>query len=271
MMGLSRQCVGSWVGTLARIGVATMGLAVLIAGCQIGSPSDAEQRNAPGDELRVGKTAGSDGDTPTTGEIHNEFLGLIFERIDARVSQDGPNAVSPANKDDIAFHVANELAAKYGAEPLSMEAVRSAIEQGRKMAMQDPVELVKSALPPDEYKWWDRFASEAEVENARQVYEEMSARYGEPEPGSVLSELVDIAVNSAEFWAERHAEDEPVINTKGDDGPQKGWKKNILRFITIVATDAVAGGLAAGGGGGPVGGAIVGGLASQGADGILFD
>lgn len=48
-----------------------------------------------------------------------------------------------------------------------------------------------------------------------------------------------------------------------------GWLKRVARFLTYVAVDAVSGTLA-NGAGGPVAGAIIGGLASYGADELLF-
>jgi hypothetical protein len=198
------------------------------------------------------------------GQIHNEFLSLLYAEFDTR-------RVSPkdaVSKDLAAYEVANRLAAKYGLEPLTLEEVQQHLERGRQMARQDPVELVRFALGPEEFKWWYRFADEAEVDNARETYEKHCDLYGAPEAGSMLANIIDISLSSAEFWVERRGSQEPKYG-KNLPGIQKAWWKKLLRFATIVTADAVGGGLA-GGTGGVVGAAIVGGLCSHAADDILF-
>jgi hypothetical protein len=199
------------------------------------------------------------------GQIHTELLTLLHSAFEER-------RVSPkdaVSNDLAAYAVANQLAAKYGVEPLTLEEVQRHLERGRQMARQDPVELVKVALSPAEFKWWYRFANEAEVYNARETYIKHCDLYGAPRDGSMLANIIDVSLSSAEFWIDRRGDQEPKYG-KNLPGIQKAWWKKLLRFATVVSVDAVGGGLA-GSAGGPVAGGIVGGLCSHAADDILFD
>jgi hypothetical protein len=87
----------------------------------------------------------------TMGEVHTEFLTLLCAEFDVA----GPEAASPAGGDLAAHRIANQLAAKYGAPPLTMEEVRTHVERGRQLAQRDPVEVVRTVLPPEEFQWWN--------------------------------------------------------------------------------------------------------------------
>jgi hypothetical protein len=158
---------------------------------------------------------------------------------------------------------------KYGLEPLTWEEVQQHLERGRQMAQKDPVDLVRFVLDPEEFKWWYRFANDAEVNDICEAYNKHCKLYGAPEAGSMLAYIVDISLSSAEFWIERRSDQEPKYG-KDLPGIKKVWWKKLLRFATVVSVDAVGGGLA-GSAGGPVAGGIVGGLCSHAADDILFD
>lgn len=198
------------------------------------------------------------------GQVHTELLTSLYSEFDAR----RVSSKDAVDKDLTAYRVANQLAAKYGVEPLTLEEVRQHLERGRQMAQQDPVELVKFVLDPEEFKWWYRFANEAEVDNARETYEKHCDLYGAPEAGSMLANIIDVSLSSAEFWIERRG-DQELTHEKGLPGIQKAWWNKLLRFATLVGVDAVGGGLA-GASGGPIAGGIVGGLCSHAADDILF-
>jgi hypothetical protein len=96
---------------------------------------------------------------------------------------------------------------------------------------------------------------------------------------------MSIVVSSAEFWLEYRGDEEPsfcppAVAAGSKDFPQlvtMGWRQKLIRFAVNVCADAVAGGLAGAGAAGIAGpatgfvsAAVVGGLASHGADNILF-
>jgi len=227
----------------------------------------------------IGTSLGCDTDTTrpvassgaveqSVGELHNQFLTRLYNRFGAQ-RRLSAGSLAPAVEQQLVTDVANEMLTEYGEPTMTAKEVVAAVQEGRAMAQQDPEMLVRSALTEQELIWWDRFASEATPETAADVYADQVKRYGAPGPGSILAEMVDIAVHSSEFWVIVHADDEPIGPGQRTSVPSS-WKKRVLRFTVIVATDGVAGGLAGAGGGGVVGGAIVGGLASYGADCLLF-
>lgn len=205
-------------------------------------------------------------ETAGIGAIHNEFLEHLLTRLGTEKTR-ARGALSAAAQQSAILDVVNEMTDAYGAARLPTEEILAAVARGKFMAQQDPVDLVNAHLDQTEQLWWHRFASEATPESVVDVYRRHVERYGAPIPGSMLANVVDVAVHSAQFWARQHATDEPL---SPHDLALSGWKRRAIRFVTVVATDGVAGGLAAAGGGGPLGGGIVGGLASYGADCLLF-
>jgi hypothetical protein len=206
-------------------------------------------------------------DLPGIGEIHTEFLEAVFQNLDNA----GPNRTSQAEDEEYEFELlyttAIHVMEKYGLPPLSRQEVRDALERGYKMALSDPVQLVRDALPADQYEWWDTFASQATIETVEAVYEETCRVLGPPQSGTMLQRLVDISRSSSVFWNTRHT----ATRDKNDPFIQYNWKKRVLRFAVNIVVDGVAGGLAgAGAGGNVVAAGIVGGLSSYGADKILF-
>jgi hypothetical protein len=208
---------------------------------------------------------------PDVADLHTEFLRRVFERSNTY----DPNQVSSADKIEIAYRVAKEICEEYGVDALTRGEVVAAMNRGYEMAQQDPVELVRQALPGDQYEWWDRFAGKATVEDARAIYEETCESYGAPQPGTMLKDLVDISLGSAEFWVEKRGEVEPSFANPGVRPIENGWKRRFLKFSVLVTVDALAG--AAAGAGTPadpitrgVVGSIVGGLASYAVDDLLF-
>jgi hypothetical protein len=220
--------------------------------CQDGAPLDGV--SAPLDPVR---------DLPSIGAMHNEFLELLYTKLESPA--DGGRR---PNRWGAIVAAADFMADKYGIERLNEQQILEAVEQGERFAQKSPDALAANFLTPADHAWWERFASEATVSDARAVFADHVRRFGAPQPGSDLANLIDIAIHSAEFWTTKRGEEglyyyDPVHQTVG-----KWWRK-ILRFSVAVATDGFSGSIA-GAGGGPVAGAIVGGLASYGADCLLF-
>jgi hypothetical protein len=212
-----------------------------------------------------GNSAGLDriGELPSVGAMHNEFLELLYAKLESPAYASGRS-----NRWEAIVTAADFMADKYGIERLSEQQILEAVEQGERLAGTSPDATAAFFLTPEDHSWWQRYASEATVNDARAVFEDHVRRFGALEPGSDLANLTDIAIHSAEFWtAKRGAEGlyfyDPVSQTVG-----KGWRK-ILRFSVAVASDGFSG-FAASAGAGPVAGAIVGGLASYGSDCLLF-
>jgi len=198
------------------------------------------------------------------GRIHNELLERIHEIDKASLAKG--KAV------DAAELAASQIATEHGIAPLSPRRVREAIQWGAELAQQDPQELTSQLLPPSEREWWDRFFAEATPTTIRDVFSQQVRAHGRPTPGSTLANLVDIAISSAEYWYERRKDDVPIYNNPYVYRQQKGWRdrfKKWGRFAVAVTVDGVSGAITSSGGG-PVAGAIVGGLASYGADCLVF-
>jgi hypothetical protein len=97
----------------------------------------------------------------------------------------------------------------------------------------------------------------------------IAERYGHPsfEPAAVHA-----AVASAEYWYARHRNELPIYENPYVTQLDKSWRDRLRkwgRFAVAVSVDGVSGTITATGGG-PVAGAVVGGLASYGADCLLF-
>jgi len=205
---------------------------------------------------------------PTIGDVHTEVLTEIYAGLDRARAAKG----RLDERAELAVVVAavNAISDRYGSERMSPEAIMGHVEQGRQAAQQDLWAQMAELLGPAELQWWDRFSWEAELCDARAVYLEHCRLYGAPAPGSTLSQVVDIALSSADFWWDYRGEEQPVYSNPYLPQPKPTWKQRLLRFGVNVLVDGVAGGLAGVGGGGPVGAGIVGGLASYGADTLLF-
>lgn len=201
---------------------------------------------------------------PDAADVHTEFLEGMFQRCD----ECGAGTLGAERRAEIAYGVAREIFEKYGLTPMSAQEVRAALNRGYKMATQDPVALIQEALPPDQFAWWDRFAGEATVEDARAVYAKICKEIGEPKQGTMLEDLVQISLSSAEFWAAKRGREEPLVQ---EGRMQNGWLKKLLRFSVTVAADALGGAAAGTGtGGNPVVAGVVGGLCSYAVDDMLF-
>jgi len=199
--------------------------------------------------------------TVTAGEIHTEFLEALYAKGDfakrAKSSQ-----VSSAKE------TANQILVKYGLDPMTDSEVEAALQRGRDMAQQDPVELVRGILSAEEMKWWDRFSFEAKLDDARKVYNKHCQTYGAPIKGSLLDYLTDVSLSSVDFWPEYRKNDTPKYhNPYVPSEMNKGWR-GVLRFAVAVVVDGGSGALVSGGG--PVASGVVGGLASTGADHLIF-
>ncbi len=194
---------------------------------------------------------------PSIGKRHNEVLTRIYAELDGREMWKGA-------QDLVIARVVNEVAADCGLDPIPLAEVREHRNRGRKLMRLDPTEIMASVLSPAEMAWWCRFAEEAEPATVREVFRKHCAEYGRPEAGSTLDSVTDIAVHSAEFWYDRFQDGRSCGDMAKCLDPQTRW----LRFLAIVAVDAVCGGIASGTGG-PVGGAIVGALASEGANSLM--
>ncbi len=213
---------------------------------------------------RDGLAAPTIGEGPSVGDMHNEFLELVtsLER----------NPLVKASGNDPLVVAANTMAQRYGHAPFLLEEVHDAVARGREMAQQDPDLLVRQLLSDEEFQWWSRFALEATPTTARGVLMEHSRRYGPPPAGSQLERLVDLSISSAEYWYARHRNDTPIYDNPYIVHREKGWRDRLRkwgRFAVAVTVDGVSG-VAATSGGGPVAGAVVGGLASYGADCLVF-
>ena len=121
------------------------------------------------------------------------------------------------------------------------------------------------------FAFYERYRElRGEEPTAKKAYDKVSLELGVPAPGSRLATFFDVLLASDVFWGEHYSNGAPSLSGGFDQGPEAiDWGK-VVKFITLTAVDAGAGGLAAAGGGGVVGGAIVGGLASWGANDILF-
>ncbi|MDZ7798755.1 MAG: hypothetical protein U5L76_04030 [Patescibacteria group bacterium] len=203
------------------------------------------------------------------GEIHNEFLTNVYNELDENSSN--LMKTTALEEEEILYQEAKKITDKYNQDPLTREQVREALERGRNMAKQDPIELVKSILSPEEYKWWDRFSNEATAVNLDLIYKNMCAKYGAPKPGTILYSLCDISIHSAEFWLTRHSAEE-IPNIKIDSrNLLRGWGKRLLRFTVTVVVDGASGAAAGSGtGGNLIVAGVVGGLCSHAADDIIF-
>lgn len=194
---------------------------------------------------------------PSVGLLHNELLERIYMETDGTL-------LSKVEREAVICGAVNEFAAKHDLEPLTSEDVNMYIRQGKEMALGDPLEMIESMFSPDEMIWWERFIDEAEPSNTREVFEMHSDLYGAPEAGSTLECVGDICVCSAEFWYKRYKD----RLSSGDMYKYQNPQTRLLRFLVVCLVDAGAG--AAASGAGPVVGAVVGGLASHGADDILY-
>ncbi len=210
----------------------------------------------------------------TIGLVHTEVLDQIYADLDLAKAAKGQ--LDRSSKDTIVIGAVNKITDRYGVERMDPEEILNSVQRGRDMAQQDPVQLVSSLLSPAEQEWWDRFSIEAEVGNARLVYQQHCQLYGTPDYESTLGQLLDVGLSSAEFWGKYRGDQQPIYRNPYVPNQQKSWK-NFLRFCVTVVVDGACGAAAAGGGtavGGPVGGAVaagvVGGLASHGADDIIF-
>ncbi len=80
--------------------------------------------------------------------------------------------------------------------------------------------------------------------------------------------MVGVAMSSAEFWSVYRKDAIPSYNNPYvPRQDEKSWR-GVLRFVVAVAVDGGAG--AASAAGGPIVSGVVGGLASVGADTIIF-
>ncbi len=198
--------------------------------------------------------------TLTAGEIHTELLEVVYAKGDF-AKRDKSTRLSTAAT------AANEILTRYGLEPMSDAEIETELQRGREMAQMDPVELIGTILTPDELAWWDRFSWEAKINDARKVYNKHCQLYGTPAKGGMLSNLLDVSLSSVEFWGPYREKDIPTYQNPHIDQMQKGWR-GVLRFIVAVVVDGASGALVSGGG--PVASGVVGGLASVGADDLIF-
>ena len=234
---------------MKRFSLITLCLGMLFV---LGACDSTDITNVPNDEPQQSVTA---------GEIHTEFLDALYAKGDFAKSEKSAQLSNAAT-------AANDILLRHGLTPLSDVEVEEHLQRGREMAQMDPVELIQSILSADEQVWWDRFSWEAKIYDARKVYNKHVRLYGAPAEGSTLSYLVDVGLSSAEFWSVYREKDIPVYrNPYVPDQTAKGWR-GVLRFVVAVAVDGGAG--AASAAGGPIVSGVVGGLASTGADHIIF-
>ena len=235
---------------MKRFSLITLCLGMLFA---LGACSDSTDiTNVPTDEPQQSVTA---------GEIHTEFLDALYAKGDFAKSE---KSVQLSN----AATIANEIMLRHGLTPLSDTEIEESLQRGRDMAQMDPVELIQNILTPEEQVWWDRFSFEAKIHDARKVYNKHVRLYGAPTEGGTLSYLQDVGVASAEFWSIYREKDIPTYhNPYVPDQAAKSWR-GVLRFVVAVVVDGGAG--AASAAGGPIVSGVVGGLASTGADHIIF-
>jgi hypothetical protein len=197
--------------------------------------------------------AGCAGEEPPTavsagatsiGEIHNELLGEIYSR-------------TKTGEDAAVFEAARAVALRHGVTPFTGEEVERYRRRGATLARLTPRQIMATALTPDEMAWWERFQADATPSKVRETFEKHCAAYGSPQRGSTLADAMDIYVHSAEFWY-------PRFFAAGKNANPQSW----LEFLVCVAVDALVGG-AASSTLTPMGGAIAGGLASEGAHSIM--
>ncbi|MBT6691018.1 hypothetical protein HOB10_01640 [Candidatus Parcubacteria bacterium] len=201
------------------------------------------------------------GPSITADEVHTEFLTELY------ANQDFAKMNKSAQSHD-ATRAANDILARYGEAPMTEKQVADAIEEGRRMAKMDPEALIASILDADDLVWWHRFADEATAQNCRQIYTAHCRSYGAPVAGSTLDTMIGVAMSSGEFWGEYRKNDMPRYhNPYVPQQGEKGWR-GFFRFVVAVAVDGGAG--AASAAGGPIVSGVVGGLASTGADHIIF-
>lgn len=197
------------------------------------------------------------------GALHNEFLSELHAAIDAR---GGPDAVSPRDENDVIFTVTNQILEQYDEPPMSWSEIQAALDQGVAIAAaEDPWKMVQPLMPAADYKWLQRYINDAEVHEAREVYEAHCNQYGAPAPGSALWTCLDVTISSAEYWYQRSLQS-PL--GKGDVGPQRAWWKRLITAVVVCASDGVAATVGAAGGG-LVGGVVLGYLASYAVDDII--
>ena len=197
----------------------------------------------------------------TADEVHTELLEKMYaERDFAKLDK------SAMSTD--ATRITNEVLTSYGEAPMSEEDIADAIEEGRRMAKMDPDVLIASILDANDLVWWNRFANEATAINCRQVYKAHCKTYGTPEAGSMLETLTGVGMSSGEFWSKYRKDDIPTYNNPYvPQQNEKSWR-GFFRFVVAVAVDGGAG--AASSAGGPIVAGAVAGLASIGADTVIF-
>lgn len=204
-----------------------------------------------GDKESNSLTSAEDEPIINTGAVHTEFLQRLLPRMRKVSSINGGST-------DICLAVANEIADKYGIRRFTRQEVEAAIQLGRSLASSKEFTL-EGILSGKELEWWDRYSREATPLTAREVYEKHCQLYGPPARGSLLEDAIDVALSSSEFW--------PAYHSKHGPKPvSAGFWKRVLRFTVAVGVDVTAGAMAGGG----IGAGIVGGLASYGADCLLF-
>ena len=188
---------------------------------------------------------------PTPGEVHTKFL----EDARARLAKGTESSVA-------CLEAANEMLATYDYPPMTLKEVDKYIEKGKELARSVKEFTMTELLSGEELEWWDRFSTEATGYTTREVFEKHCELYGSPKQGSSLEVVTSIVISSAEFWAAEYA---------GDDRQNKNVT-TLLRFCIGLCIDAFMGGLAMIPSGvfGPIVGAIIGGLASWGADMVIF-
>ncbi len=215
------------------------------------------------DDSISGVNIGADyDDRPVTaGEIHTEFLKTLYDKGDFAKCAKSTQVSNAAT-------TANEILTRHGLDPMSDTEIEAALQRGRDMAQMDPVKLIASILTTDEMEWWNRFSWEASVSDARKVYNKHCRLYGTPIQGSRLAYLLDVGMSSADFWPEYRKNDIPNYhNPYVPSESAKSWR-GVLRFVVAVAVDGGSGALVSGGG--PIASGVVGGLASTGADHLIF-
>lgn len=199
----------------------------------------------------------------TTGDYHDEFLLTLHMEFDKAAKS---KTLDKAARNQIAVDVTNGMLAKYGLPQMTTRQVMAEIDKGAYMAQTVKEFTMEGILFGDDLAWWDRYSFEAHPWDARKVYNRHCRLYGAPEPGSTLESVLTTVLSSCQIWSDRHPDAEPYVPC---DATEKGWLKNLVRFVVAVGVDGAAGGLA-GSAGGPIAGGIVGGLASHGADDLLF-
>ena len=181
---------------------------------------------------------------PSIGEIHNEVLTEIFSR-------------TKVGNEDAVIEAVNTVSLRYGVPASTRQEVQEARQLGRSLAALSQEDIMSRALSPEEMVWWRDFNKQVSQNPAaiREIYQKQCATYGTPEVGSIFAAVMDVYIHSAEFWYPRYSSGSPK---------QQRW----LQFLVTVAVDAVVGG-ASSGALTPAGGAIAGGLASEGANSIM--